>query len=107
MNSGKSLITTKAAEDVTGSEAHARTMLQAWLDSRLAGEDMVTFKGRHSEAAGKMTADTTWALVSAQSAGAVRDRERRTQAERVPVHHHGGHRKPEHAGDEGAVLRRV
>ena len=40
-------------------------MLQAWLDCWVAGESMATFKQKHPEAAGKMTFDSTWAVLSA------------------------------------------
>lgn len=63
--SGKCLISTKASEDISGTESHARSMLQAWLDCWVAGESMTTFKQKHPEAAGKMTVDTTWAVLSA------------------------------------------
>ena len=63
--SGKCLISTKASEDISGTESHARSMLQAWLDSWVAGESMATFKQKHPEAAGKWTVDTTWAVLSA------------------------------------------
>ena len=48
-------ITTKASEDISGTEAHARSVLRAWLDSWVAGEDMATFEKKHPEAAAKMT----------------------------------------------------
>ena len=54
--SGKCLISTKASEDISGTESHARSMLQAWLDSWVAGESMATFKQKHPEAAGKAVA---------------------------------------------------
>lgn len=63
--SGKCSITTKASEDVSGTESHARSVLQAWLDCWVAGEDMAAFKRKHPEAAGKMTVDTTWASLTA------------------------------------------
>lgn len=63
--SGKCLISTRASEDVSGTESHARSMLQAWLDCWMSGESMATFKQMHPEAAGKMTVDTTWAVLSA------------------------------------------
>jgi len=63
--SGKCLIGTKASEDISGTESHARSMLQAWLDCWVAGESMATFKQKHPEAAGKWTVDTTWAVQSA------------------------------------------
>src|SRR5581483_7819616 len=59
--SGKCFITTKVSEDISGTEAPARTVLRAWLDSWAAGEDMATFKKKHPEAAAKMTMDVTWA----------------------------------------------
>lgn len=63
--SGKCSITTKASEDISGTEAHARSILRAWLDSWVAGEDMATFKRKHPEAAAKMTMDITWASLTA------------------------------------------
>lgn len=63
--SGKCLIGTKASEDISGTESHARSILQAWLDSWVAGESMANFKQKHPEAAGKWTVDTTWAVLSA------------------------------------------
>jgi hypothetical protein len=63
--SGKCSITTKASEDVSGTELHARSILRAWLDSWVAGEDMATFKTKHPEAAAKMTMDVTWASLTA------------------------------------------
>lgn len=63
--SGKCSITTKASEDISGTESHARSMLQAWLDCWVAGESMATFKQKHPEAAGKWTVDITWAVLSA------------------------------------------
>jgi len=70
--SGKCLITTKASEDISGTESHARSMLQAWLDCWVAGESMATFKQKHPEAAGKMTVDSTWAVLSASGKKLVR-----------------------------------
>jgi hypothetical protein len=63
--SGTYFITTKASEDISGTESHARSILRAWLDSWVAGEDMATFKKKHPEAAAKMTMDITWASLSA------------------------------------------
>lgn len=63
--SGKCCITTQASEDISGTEAHARSVLRAWLDAWLAGEDMATFKRKHPEAAAKMTMDITWASLTA------------------------------------------
>jgi hypothetical protein len=63
--SGKCFITTKASEDISGTESHARSILRAWLDSWVAGEDMASFKRKHPEAAAKMTIDTTWAALTA------------------------------------------
>ncbi len=63
--SGKCLISTKASEDISGTESHARSMLQAWLDCWVAGESMATFKQKHPEAAGKWTFDSTRAVLSA------------------------------------------
>ena len=63
--SGKCLISTKASEDISGTESHARSILQAWLDCWVAGQSMATFKQKHPEAAAKMTMDTTWAVLSA------------------------------------------
>jgi hypothetical protein len=63
--SGKCSITTKASEDISGTEGHARNQLRAWLDAWVTGEDMATFKKKHPEAAAKMTVDTTWAALTA------------------------------------------
>lgn len=65
--SGKCSIDTKSSEDVSGTESHARSVLQAWLDCWVAGETMTTFKKKHPEAAAAMTMDTAWA--SRNSAG--------------------------------------
>lgn len=62
--SGKCFISTKASEDVSGTEAHARSILQSWLDTWVAGGDMAGFKKAHPEAAAKMTVDVTWASLS-------------------------------------------
>lgn len=70
--SGKCSITTKATEDVSGTEAHARSVLQAWLDCWTAGEDMIAFKKKHPEASAKMTADVTWASLSSAGKKLVR-----------------------------------
>ncbi len=70
--SGKCSITTKASEDVSGTESHARSVLQAWLDCWVAGEDMAAFKRKHPEAAAKMTADTAWASLSSAGKKLVR-----------------------------------
>ncbi len=64
--SGKCFITTKASEDVSGTESHARSVLRSWLDAWVAGEDMAAFKMRHPEVAGQMTADVTWADLRSQ-----------------------------------------
>jgi len=70
--SGKCSITTKASEDVSGTESHARSVLQAWLDSWAAGDDMATFKRKHPEADGKMTSDVAWASLSSAGKKLVR-----------------------------------
>jgi hypothetical protein len=62
---GTFFITTKASEDISGTEAHARSVLRAWLDTWVAGKDMATFKKEHPEAAAKMTMDVTWASLTA------------------------------------------
>ena len=63
--SGKCLNSTKASEDISGTESHARPMLQAWLDFWVSRESTATFKQKYPEAAAKMTMDTTWAVLSA------------------------------------------
>ena len=63
---GTFFITTKASEDISGTEAHARSVLRAWLDSWVAGKDMATFKKDHPEAAAKMTMDIKWAALNAE-----------------------------------------
>ena len=63
--SGKCSISTRASEDVSGTESHARSILRAWLDCWVAGESMATFKQKQPEAAGKWTVDTTWAVLLA------------------------------------------
>lgn len=65
-DSGKCFITTKASEDVSGSATHAQAILQAWLDSWVANEDLETFKKKHPEAAGQMTTDLVWGLCRAE-----------------------------------------
>lgn len=67
MPSAKCFIKTGASEDISGTEAHARTVLQAWLDTWVAGGDMAAFKRTHPEADAKMTTDAAWA--SSSSAG--------------------------------------
>lgn len=62
--SGNYFITTKASEDISGTEGHARSILQSWLDSWVAGEDLATFKKKHPEAAAKMTMDIKWAALN-------------------------------------------
>lgn len=58
---GRSSITTKVSDDISGTESHARSMLQNWLTCWVAGEDMNAFKNKYPHAAGKMTTDLTWA----------------------------------------------
>lgn len=70
--SGKCSIKTKSAEDTSGTESHARSVLQAWLDCWVAGEDMATFKRKNPEADAKMTADVTWASLSSAGKRLVR-----------------------------------
>lgn len=70
--SDKCFIKTAASEDVSGTESHARSVLQSWLDSWAAGEDMATFKRKHPEAAAKMTVDTTWASLTSAGKKLVR-----------------------------------
>lgn len=70
--SGKCSITTKASEDVSGTESHARSVLQAWLDCWVAGEDMAAFKKKHPEASARMTADVAWASLSSAGKKLVR-----------------------------------
>lgn len=70
--SDKCFITTKASEDISGTESHARTVLQSWLDAWVAGEDMATFKTKHPEAAAKMTTDVTWASLTSAGKKLVR-----------------------------------
>jgi len=62
---GKCLIDTKASEDISGTESHARSILRAWLDCWVNDESMATFKQKHPAAAGKWTVDITWAVLSA------------------------------------------
>jgi len=69
--SGKCSIKTKSSEDVSGTESHARSVLQAWLDCWVAGEDMTAFK-KHPEADAKMAADVTWASLSSAGKRLVR-----------------------------------
>jgi hypothetical protein len=70
--SGKCLIGTRASEDISGTESHARSILQAWLDSWVAGESMANCKQKHPEAAAKMTSDTAWASLSSAGKKLVR-----------------------------------
>ncbi len=64
--SGKCLVVKHAGEDISGTEAHARSVLQAWLDTWVAGGDMAGFKAKHPEAAAKMTIDSNWAFLSSE-----------------------------------------
>ena len=70
--SGECFIQTKASEDISDSESHARSILQAWLDCWVAGEDMATFMKKNPEADAKMTADVTWASLSSAGKRLVR-----------------------------------
>lgn len=64
--SGKCFISTLAKEDISRTEAHARTVLRPWLDTWVAGGDMAGFKKAHPEAAAKMTVDPNWAFLSSE-----------------------------------------
>lgn len=61
--SGKCLIGTKASEDISGTEDHARRVLRAWLDCWVSGESVATFKQKHPEAAGKWNMDISRATL--------------------------------------------
>lgn len=62
--SWKCSIDTKASEDVSGTEDHARRVLRAWLDCWVAGESVATFKEKHPEAAGKWNMDISRATLT-------------------------------------------
>lgn len=71
-DSGKCFIKTLASEDISGTEAHARSLLRAWLDSWVVGEGQKDFVARHPEAAGKMTMDVTRADLTSRGQRLVR-----------------------------------
>ena len=68
----QSITTTKASEDISGTEEHARSILQSWLDSWIAGGDMMTFKKKHPEVSATMARDGNWASLSSEGKRLIR-----------------------------------